>query len=64
MAKVIKIIDYQFMKMRESIAKQREEMQQRHKQQMEETEAVLKRIRDNRAEFERRWFKFLEGGKV
>jgi len=63
MGKITKIIDYQFRKMRESIAKEREEMIQRHDKQMKETEEVLQRIRDNRATFERHWFKLLEGGK-
>jgi hypothetical protein len=49
--------------MRESIIQQREEMLQRHKQQMEKTETILKRIHDNRADFERSWFKYLKGGK-
>jgi vacuolar-type H+-ATPase subunit I/STV1 len=63
MAKLTRIIDYQFRKMRESIIQQREEMLQRHKQQMEKTETILKRIHDNRADFERSWFKYLKGGK-
>ena len=63
MAKVIKIIDYQFRRMRESMINEREEMRKRHDQQMIETNLIVQRIRDNRAEFERRWFKFLKGGK-
>jgi len=62
MTKVIKIIDYQFRKMRESIVNQREEMLIRHKKRMNETEEVIKKIHDQRADFERSWFKLLEGG--
>lgn len=62
MAKVVKIIDYQFRKMRNAIARDRAEMQQRHAERMEETNTILKRIRDKRAEFERKWFKLLKGG--
>ena len=62
MAKVIKIIDYQFRRMRESMAKDREEMQKRHAERMKETQTIIQRIRNDRAEFERRWFKLLEGG--
>lgn len=64
MAKVIKILDYQFRKMRESITHEREIMLKRHKERMKETQEIIKRIRDNRAEFERKWFKFLKGGKL
>ncbi len=60
--KVIRIIDYKFRKMRESMARDREEMQKRHAERKEKTEQLLKKIRDNRAEFERSWFKFLKGG--
>jgi hypothetical protein len=49
--------------MRESITKECEEMTQRHNKQMKKTEEILKKIRDKRAAFERRWFKTFEGGK-
>lgn len=62
MAKVIRIIDYQFRKMRESIAIQREEITLQNKKRMKETEEVIKTIHERRAEFERSWFKLLEGG--
>lgn len=62
MAQVIRIIDHQFRKMREGIASDRAEMIKRHDEQMKETDTILKRIRNNRAEFERKWFKLLEGG--
>lgn len=62
MAKVIRIIDYQFRKMRQSIVIQREEMLLQHEQRMKETEEVIKNIHERRAEFERTWFKLLEGG--
>jgi hypothetical protein len=62
MAKVIKIIEYQFRKMREQMARDREELKQRHAERMKETESITQRIRDQRAEFERRWFKLLKGG--
>ena len=64
MAKVIKILDYQFRKMRESILHEREIMLKRHDERMKETQEIIERIHNNRAEFERRWFKFLEGGKT
>ena len=62
MAKVIRIIDYQFRKMRKSIAIQREEIILQNKKRMKETEEVMKKIHEQRAEFERSWFKLLEGG--
>lgn len=49
--------------MRKSIAKDREEMIQRHDKRMKETDEVLQNIRNNRAAFERHWFRILEGGK-
>ena len=64
MAKVIKILDYQFRKMRESILHEREIMLKRHDERMKETQEIIERIHNNRAEFERSWFKFLEGGKT
>ena len=42
MAKVIRIIDYQFRKIRKSIVKQREEMSLRHEKRMNETEEIIK----------------------
>ena len=63
MAKVIKIVDYQFRKMRESITKNREEMIQRHDEQMKKTQKIVQRIHNNHAKFQRGWFKFLKGGK-
>jgi len=62
MARVIKILDYKFRKMRESMARDRKEMKERHAERMKETDTILQRIRDKRAKFERKWFKLLEGG--
>ena len=62
MAKVIRIIDHQFRKMRESIARSRVQMKERHTERMKETDAILQKIHNDRAEFERRWFKIVEGG--
>jgi flagellar hook-associated protein FlgK len=64
MAKITKIIDYQFRKLRESIVKQRKEMSQRHKKRMKEVNETLKQIHNDRAKFERKWFKALKGGKL
>ena len=64
MAKVIKILDYQFRKMRESILHEREIMLKRHDERMKETQEIIEKIHNNRAKFERSWFKFLEGGKT
>jgi len=63
MAKILKIFDYQMRKIRESIKQQREDFTKRHEQRIIETDEVLKKINDDRAKFERRWFKFLKGGK-
>lgn len=62
MPKLIRIIDYRFRKMREQMARDREEMKKQHAERMEETNTILQRIRDQRAEFERKWFKLLKGG--
>ena len=64
MAKLIKIIDHQFLKIRESITQQREDFKVRHKKRMEEIDETLKQIHDDRAKFERKWFKALKGGKL
>jgi len=63
MAKILKIFDYQMRKIRKSIKQQREDFTKRHEQRRKETAEVLQKINDDRAEFERRWFKFLKGGK-
>lgn len=62
MAKIIKIFDYQFRKMRESIAKQREEMLLQNEMRMRETKEIIKQIRERQARFERSWFKLLKRG--
>lgn len=63
MAKLVRILDYQFRKMHESIAHDRKEILTRHKERMKETKQIIKNIHNQRAEFERSWFKFLNGGK-
>jgi len=37
-------------------------MKERHTERMKETDAILQKIHNDRAEFERRWFKIVEGG--
>ncbi len=63
MAKLVRILDYKFRKMHESIAHEREEMLNRNKKRMKETKQIIENIYNQRAEFERSWFKFLKGGK-
>jgi len=64
MAKLTRIVDYQLRKMRESIIQQKGQFKIRHKKHMKEMDETLKQIHNNRANFERKWFKCLKGGKL
>jgi len=64
MGKLIKIFDYQMLKMREAISRQKEEFTERSEKYTKHTDEMLQKIRDDHAEFERKWFKALKGGKL
>lgn len=63
MAKIVKILKYQFRNLRREIAEQNRDFSIKHQERMKETQTILQRITNNNAKFHRSWFKSLKGGK-